>query len=164
MPQFDPTYFAPQLFWLAVTFIGLYWAMTKVALPRIGEVLDERQRKIDDSLDKAAALKAEAEAAIAAYEKALAESRSKAQAVLRETNDKLAKQAEARQKDLADRLAAQIKAGEARIAAAKEQALANVRQVAAEVARSAAEKLTGLAIDEARAEKAVVTALQEGSR
>lgn len=164
MPQFDPTYFAPQLVWLAITFLALYWAMTKVALPRIGEVLEERQRKIDDSLDKAAALKAEAEAAIAAYEKALAESRSKAQAVLRETNDKLAKQAEARQKELADRLAAQIKAGEARIAAAKEQALANVRQVAGEVARDAAEKLTGQTIDDARVAAAVAAALQEEPR
>ncbi|MGE5477250.1 MAG: hypothetical protein ACM3Q1_11385, partial [Bacteroidales bacterium] len=66
MPQFQQTaFFLPQIVWLAITFITLYILMAKVALPKIGAVLDERQRKIDDNLDKAAQLKAEAEAAVA---------------------------------------------------------------------------------------------------
>jgi F-type H+-transporting ATPase subunit b len=161
MPQFDPTTFAPQLFWLAITFVLLYVLMSKIALPRIGEVLDERQRRIDDNLDKAAQLKAEAEAAVAAYEKALAESRAHAQAVIREAMDRLAKQSEQRHKDLAEKLAAQIKAGEARIAGAKEQALTHVRDVAVDVARAAAGKLLGKEPDDAKLDKAIGAAMQE---
>ncbi|HSV29187.1 MAG TPA: F0F1 ATP synthase subunit B' [Candidatus Omnitrophota bacterium] len=164
MPQFDPAFFAPQLFWLAITFITLYFLMAKVALPKIGAVLDERQRKIDDNLDKAAQLKAEAEAAVAAYEKALAESRSHAHAVIKETAERLAKHAEERNKELNAKLADQIKAGEARISAAKDTALANVRTVAVEVAGAAIARLTGGSTDQTVVESAVAAALKEQGR
>ncbi len=161
MPQFDPTFFAPQLFWLLLTFVTLYFVMTTVALPKIGAVLDERQRKIDDNLDKAAQLKAEAEAAVAAYEKALAESRAHAHSVIKEASDRLATQAEERNKALGAKLAEQIKAGEARIAEAKDKALANVRDVAIDVAGSVFDRLIGASADAAKLEAAVVSALKE---
>lgn len=164
MPQFDPTFFTPQLFWLAILFVALYFVMARHALPRVGEVLDERQRRIDENLDKAAQLKADAEAAVAAYEKALGESRTRALEVMRETADQLARQAEVRNKDLSERLNQQIKAGEARILAAKEQALANVRQVAGEVAAAAVGKLVGIAPEQGKVEAAVAVAMQEQSR
>ncbi|OAN48097.1 F0F1 ATP synthase subunit B' [Paramagnetospirillum marisnigri] len=161
MPQFDPTFFTPQLFWLLLTFVTLYFVMTTVALPKIGAVLDERQRKIDDNLDKAAQLKAEAEAAVAAYEKALAESRAHAHSVIKEASDRLAAQAEERNKALSAKLAEQIKSGEARIAEAKDKALANVRDVAIEVAGSVFDRLVGASADAAKLEAAVASALKE---
>ncbi|CAA7622920.1 F0F1 ATP synthase subunit B' [Magnetospirillum sp. UT-4] len=164
MPQFDPTFFAPQLFWLAVTFIALYILMATVTLPKIGAVLDERQRKIDDNLDKAAQYKAEAEAAIAAYEKALAESRAHAHTVIKEASERLSKQAEERTHELTAKLNAQIKGGEARIAAAKQTALANVRDVALDVAGATVARLVGTGIDQARLDSAVAAALKENGQ
>jgi F-type H+-transporting ATPase subunit b len=161
MPQFDPTFFTTQLFWLFVTFALLYVLMSTFAMPKIGAVLEERQRKIDDNLDKAAQLKAEAEAAIALYEKALAESRAKAQGILRASGDEIAKQAEERQRQLGERLAQQVKAGEARINAAKDQALTHVRDIAVDVARTAVAKLTGVTHDDAKVATAVASALEE---
>ena len=161
MPQFDPTFFAPQLVWLLLTFVTLYVLMSVVALPKIGAVLDERQRKIDDNLDKAAQLKAEAEAAVAAYERALAESRAHAHAVVKEASDRLAHEAEERNKALAARLSEQIKAGETRLAQAKDKALANVRDVAIDVAGSVFTRLVGSAADAARLDTAVAAALKE---
>lgn len=164
MPQFDPAFFAPQLFWLAVTFLTLYVLMAKVALPKIGTVLDERQRKIDDNLDKAAQLKAEAQAAVAAYEKALAESRAHAHAVIKEAGDRLAAQADERNRELGARLADQIRSGEARINAAKDTALSNVRDVAVEVAGAVIARLVGAEPESTRLEAAVATALKEHGR
>lgn len=162
MPQFQQTaFFLPQIVWLAITFITLYFLMAKVALPKIGAVLDERQRKIDDNLDKAAQLKAEAEAAVAAYEKALAESRAHAHAVIKEAGDRLAKQAEERNRELGAKLAEQIKAGEARIASAKEKALASVRDLAVDIAGAAVTRLVGTSADQAKIEAAVGVALKE---
>ncbi|MGE5478767.1 MAG: hypothetical protein ACM3Q1_19105, partial [Bacteroidales bacterium] len=135
--------------------------MAKVALPKIGAVLDERQRKIDDNLDKAAQLKAEAEAAVATYEKALAESRAHAHAVIKEASERLAKQAEDRTRDLNAKLADQIKAGEVRIAAAKEKALSSVRDVAVDIAGTAVARLVGTTADQGKVEAAVATALKE---
>jgi len=71
MPQLDITTFAPQIFWLAVSFVVLYVLMSRLALPRIGAILAARSGQIEGDLDAARRLKAEAEAAVAAYEKAL---------------------------------------------------------------------------------------------
>ena len=161
MPQFNPAFFAPQLFWLALTFITLYILMAKVALPKIGAVLDERQRKIDENLDRAGQLKAEAEAAVAAYEKALAESRAHAHAVIKDAADRLSHQADEKARETGARLAEQIKAGEGRIAAAKQSALAGVRDVAIDVAAAAFARLIGVAPDQARLDAAIGAALKE---
>ena len=161
MPQFDPHFFASQLFWLYACFIVLYVVLSTRAMPKIGEVLEERQRKIDDNLDKAGQLKAEAEAAVAVYEKALAESRAEAQRVLRAGADALSAKAEARQKEVGERLAAEVRSGEARITAAKQEALGNLRDMAADVAKTAMAKLTGVTIDDRSAQAAVTAALEE---
>lgn len=155
MPQFDPSGFAPQIVWLAITFIALYLVMSKVALPRIAEVLQDRARRVEDNLAKAEALTREAEAAREAYEKAVAESRSRAAALTTQAADRAAKEAAAQQQALAARLAEQGRETEERIASARAQALASTQVVAAEVARAAVRKLLGREIDEATAQAAV---------
>ena len=92
--------FASQLVWLVITFVLLYVMMAKVALPRIGAHHRERQKHIDDDLAEAGALKTQSDAAIAAYEKALADARARAQAIANEMRDKQAAEAEARRKRL----------------------------------------------------------------
>lgn len=161
MPQLDISTFPTQLVWLLITFVALYVLLAKIALPRIGEVLDERQRKIDDMLEKAAALKAEADAAVAAYEKALTEAKSSAQEMLRQTQAEFAAKAEARSHELGARLASDIKAGEARIAAAKESALGGIKDVARDVATSVIERLAGAAPDAGKLAQAVERAAGE---
>ena len=89
MPQMDFSTFSPQLIWLAITFIGLYLLMSRVALPKIGGVIEQRQSKIADDIDAAQSLKNDTDKAIAAYEQALAEARAKAHAIAQETRDKL---------------------------------------------------------------------------
>ena len=159
MPQFDSTYFASQLFWLYASFILLFILLSVFAMPKIGGVLEERARRIDGNLDKAHALKVEAEAAIAAYEKALAESRAEAHKILQANAAQIAQAAETRQKQLGDKLAKQIKDGEARIHSAKDEALGHIREISAELARAAVEKLTGQSVEDAQIEAAVSASL-----
>ncbi|MBI4183412.1 MAG: F0F1 ATP synthase subunit B' [Proteobacteria bacterium] len=147
MPQLDPSWFPPQLIWLAISFALLYLLMTRLALPRIGEVLETRQRRIDDNLDRAAEIKQEADRAIAAYEKALAEARAEAHAIMREAGARLAAEAQRRQAELSARLASEAKEAEARVGDAKAAALGEIRGVAAEVARAAAVRLAGIEPD-----------------
>src|SRR6266849_5060015 len=89
MPQLDLSTFPSQIFWLAVFFVVLYLLMTKLAIPRIERVIDERRARVEGDLDKAGQMKSEAEAVIAAYEKALADARHQAQLTMKETSDRL---------------------------------------------------------------------------
>lgn len=164
MPQLDYTTFPTQLIWLAITFVALYAVLSLVAIPRIGAVLEERQRRVSDDLGRATALKAEADAAMAAYEKAMVEARNGAREILRQTGDALAARAEERLRAVGARLAEQIKEGEERIAETKRRALAEVQTIAAELARGAAMKLADVSVDEARAATAVGSAMSEGTR
>ncbi|MCC7166742.1 MAG: F0F1 ATP synthase subunit B' [Rhodospirillales bacterium] len=159
MPQLDVATFPSQLFWLAVSFAVLYVILATLVMPRVGTVLDERQRRIDDSLDRAAQLKSEAEAAVAAYEEALAEARAKAHDTLRDAQARLQAETDGKLKALAERLGDEVKAAEARIAQARDQALQGVRALAAETAGQLARKLAGADIDAAKLDQAVGRAL-----
>lgn len=160
MPQFDTSTFPQQLVWLAISFILLYWLMAKMALPRVAEVLEKRRHRVDGNLDKATRLKAEAEAVMAAYEKALAEARHQAQLTMKETTERLATEAAERHRQLAAEIADRTAAAERRIAAAKTAAMREVRGIAADLAQSTAARFTGLEIDAAAAGAAVDEALR----
>ncbi len=160
MPQLDLSTFPSQIFWLAVFFAVLYLLMAKLAIPKIERVIDERQRRVEDDLDKAGQMKSEAEAVIAAYEKALADARHQTQLTMKETSDQLAALAAERQRQAGAVIAERTAVAEKRIATAKSAALADLRGVAVDVARAAAAKLVGGAIDEARAGAAVDAVLK----
>lgn len=143
MPQFDPSQFPPQIFWLIVSFVALYWLMTKIALPRVKEVLEEREFRINDNLRKAEALKKDAEEAMAAYEKLMADARAKAHEQVSAVREQAQRDAQERHAELGERLSAEIAAAEARIAKAREEAVAGIRDMALETAALAVERLIG---------------------
>jgi F-type H+-transporting ATPase subunit b len=161
MPQLDVSTFVSQLFWLLLTFVPLYLVLWKVALPRVAEVLENRQNRIEHDLERAEKLKQEAEAALAAYEGELAEARGRAQAALREAQQQAAAEAQTRHDKLTERLAGELDAAEARIDAARREAAAGIRDVAVELAAAAAEKLAGTAAPDRAVRAAVDAAMPE---
>ena len=55
MPQLEQiSTYAGQIFWLVVVFAVLLGVMLKVALPRVQGILEDRQKRIDDDLARAA--------------------------------------------------------------------------------------------------------------
>ena len=96
-PPFQSETFASQLFWLAIAFVLLYALMSKLALPRVASIIDNRQKHISDDLAEAARFKGESDAAVAAYEKALADARARAQVIAAETRELQAAEADKRQ-------------------------------------------------------------------
>jgi len=131
-PPFDSTTFASQLLWFAITFALLYYLMSKVALPRIAGILEDRRDRIASDLDLADRLKQESEAALAGYEKELAEARIRANAIAEGARDG-AKQATAAKRAVIEaNLAAKLEAAGKRIGEIKSKALADVGEIAAE--------------------------------
>ncbi|MCC6984779.1 MAG: F0F1 ATP synthase subunit B [Bauldia sp.] len=142
-PPFDPTFFASQLLWLAITFVAFYLIMQRVALPRIGAILEVRRDRIAGDLDRAEQLKRESDAAIAAYEKSLADARSKAFAIAEDSRKKASAAAEEQRRENETALASRLAAAEGQIAAIKEKALAEVGTIAGDVAGTVVESLIG---------------------
>ena len=159
MPQLDVSTFVPQLFWLAVTFGLLLLLMARVGLPRVGGLIEARRRRVDEDLARAAQLKTEAEAALAAYQEALAKARAEAQAAVKETTYRMATEAAERQRQLSESLARQTAEAEQQIATAKQRALSEMPEIATEVARSVAERLIGSSADTASVAAAVDRAI-----
>ncbi len=159
LEQFD-TYLS-QVVWLVISFAVLYVVMWKVALPRVADVLQDRQERIDDDLERAEKLKTEAEAVLDAYQATVAKTQAKAQAILRAGADAFAADAASRHDAVSARLALQAAAAESRIEAAREEALANVVTVAGEVARAATVRLIDAEISEADADTAVQRSIEE---
>ena len=160
MPQFDPTSFPSQLFWLFVSFVTLYWVVARFAIPRIGDILEQRERVVQDDLDRADTLKADAEKALADYEAAMADARDQARALMHKVAEEAKAIAEARNKDVGAELTAQIAEAEDRIAAARDEAMAGLTSIAAEAAKEAASRLAGLDVAQSEAESAVSTAMK----
>ena len=164
MPQLDPTTFVPQLFWLMVTFVLLYLVMWKIAIPRISDVLQDRQKRIDSDLEKAEELKKEAQSVREAYEKLVTNASNKAQETIRAAREKVAADALAQHASLTEKITDQTSAAENRISAAKNQALADIRTVAVEATQLAASKLIGQKISEREVEAAVSKSLDKERR
>ena len=154
-PPLDPTTFAPQLVWLAITFVALYLIMSRVALPRIGTVIEERRDRIASDLDRAEQIKKDTEEAIASYEQALAEARNRAHAIAQETRDKLGAEVEAERAEVEQQIATKMADAEARILASKEAALAHVNEVAATTAETIVKELIGGKVTKAELNSAV---------
>lgn len=161
-PPFDPSHFASNLFWLAVTFALLYWLMSQIALPRIGEILDERAGTIGRDLDQAAEMQAKAEEMAQAYEKALAEARKNAQGIAQAARETGAKASDAQRHATEAELAAKLAQAEAIIAKTKTEAMSNVRDLGSDIAVAIVTKLTGQAPSAAEAKEAVDQALARG--
>ncbi|MEL0107154.1 MAG: F0F1 ATP synthase subunit B' [Rhodospirillaceae bacterium] len=160
MPQLDASTFLPQLFWLLVTFGILFLVMWRVALPRVADVLEARQERMSDNLERAEEFKKEADTVLEAYEAAIAEARDKAQAVIAGVRAELAEEAANRQAALGETLAEQIEQGEARIEQAKNQAIGELQGMSAELTAAAMERLTGEKPNEANVTAAVDAALK----
>jgi len=161
-PPFDPGHFASNLFWLAISFGVLYWLMSRIALPRVGDILRERSDAISRDLDQAAAMQAKAEDTAQAYEKALAEARKNAQGIAQTSREDGAKASEARRHTVEAELAAKLDAAEASIASTKSAAMSNVRGLGTEVAIAIVTKLTGQAPGGAEVSDAIDQAMTKG--
>src|SRR4030088_1180823 len=103
-PPFQKDTFASQLVSLLIAFVALYLIVSRIALPRVGGLLDARQNAIEGDMAEAQKLKDASDAALKAYESELAAARSRAQAISAETREKLNAASDAERTRLEGRL------------------------------------------------------------
>src|SRR5689334_17059485 len=142
-PPFNKETFASQLFWLAFFFIALYVIIARLAIPRIGGIVQARRDRVEGDIGEANRLKDQSDAALRAYEKSLADARGRAQQLAGETRDKLNAEAEEKRKRLEGQLNAKLAEAEKAIAVTKSDAMANVRGIAVDTASAIVQRLIG---------------------
>ena len=146
-PPFESSTFASQLVSLVIAFVALYLIVSRIALPRVGGIIDARQNAIEGDLAAAQKLKDESDVALKAYESELAAARSRAQAIGNETREKLNAAAEAERTALEAKLNAKLVDAEKQIAATRTAAMGNVRGIAADAATAIVQRLVGVVPD-----------------
>jgi F-type H+-transporting ATPase subunit b len=151
-PPFQKDTFASQLVSLLIAFVALYLIVSRIALPRVGSVIDERQNKIEGDLADAQKLKDQSDNALKAYENELAAARSRAQAIGAETR--------AERKTLEQQLSVKLAEAEKTIASTRATAMGNVRGIAADAAAAIVQQLTGVLPDGKSVDSAVDASLK----
>ena len=128
MPQLQQIdTFLSQVVWLAIAFAVLFVVLRTIALPRIQATLEARRDRDRGRSGPGADPAPEAEQVLADYEAAMADGRDKAQSVIRDAVEDAKAQAAAAHQATAGRLAADINSAEARIEAARNEAVGNIR-------------------------------------
>ena len=158
LPQLDIATWPNQLFWLLITFTILFLLMNFVVTPRISAVLESRRDKIAGDLEKAKEADADAKAMQETYEQALANARAdaseKAQAATKAANDKAA----AAEANMAKKLAKKLDAAEKKLSTMRDEAMANLNDVATEAAQETVKQLIGVKATKAEVSKQVKAA------
>ncbi|KZL18798.1 ATP synthase subunit b 2 [Pseudovibrio axinellae] len=160
-PPFDSTTFPSQLLWLVLSFGVFYWVMSKVVLPRIGGILEDRRDRIAGDMAEASRLKQETDDAIASYESALANARQKASSMAQDARAKVKAESESVRAAAEEQLAAKLSEAEQSISKIKVESLSHVGEIATETTGELVKALIGgRAPAKAEVSKAVDAALK----
>jgi F-type H+-transporting ATPase subunit b len=154
-PPFDGTWYPSQLLWLAITFVALYLVLARVAIPRIGGILKSRADRIAGDLQSAEKAKADSEAAMTAYEAALASARSNASVIADGARNEAKAKADAERGTIEADLGRKLNEAEARIAEIKSRALSEVGAIASETAAAIVKTLVDADVGKPEADAAV---------
>ena len=160
-PPFDPATFGSQLFWLVICFGALYLLMSRVALPRIGSILEERDNRIAGDLAAAGRMKQESDAAVAAYEQALAEARQNAHGIGQTARNEAKAEIETHRARVEADLQQRLEAAESTINGVKLRAMTEVDAIATDAAEAMVEVLLGTRTNVAEVALAVRAAMAE---
>ena len=157
LPQLDSSTYVGQIFWLLITFGLLYAIMSRVFLPRLGGVIEERRNRIADDYDQAAEFKRQAEEAQATYEKSLADAKARAASIAAETRAAVDADIAEMEAENDAKLEAEITQAERRI----EATAASARDAVVEAARETTKTLVDALIGETPTDAAVDAAINE---
>ncbi len=161
MPQLDPSTFGTQLFWLGICFVTLYLVMAVIVLPRISGTLEARSSQLDDDLAEAENLREKAETALAAYEEALADARSRALTLAQEMRAEVQAETDRQKAELDAKLAEQAQAADAAMAKARDEAMSGLKNAAADIVGDVMDAIGTAKADDAAVAKAVETVAAE---
>lgn len=149
MPQFESHFFSSLIFWEVVSFGILLFALYKFGFPGILSILEERERKIKDSLDQAERHRSEAERRLREYEAKLNAVSKEAETILGQAKERAQRLLEENEQRL-NAEAERIKGDATReIEHERRKAVQEIRNQTTDLALLVAEKVVGRSLSDA---------------
>jgi F-type H+-transporting ATPase subunit b len=141
MPQFDFHFLSPLVFWSIVSFGLLLFLLYRYALPVIFRTLEEREKKIRESIEEAERVRKEAHQLLAQYQEKLKGAGQEVQAILEEARHRALQLLEENQQRMEREGLQMIEEARGDIQRERQQALREIQQVVAELTVAATEKI-----------------------
>ena len=168
MPQFESDFFSSLIFWEVLSFAILFVVLYKYAFPGILGMLEEREKKIKDSLDQAERHRAAAERTLKEYEAKLHLAAKEAEGILAAAKDRAQRLMEEHEQRMTVE-AERIKGDATReIEHARRKAIQEIRAHTTELALLVAEKVVQRSLTDADhrkfAEEALAALAQSSPR
>lgn len=155
MPQLNPEFFVSQLFWLVVTFSFLFVFLWRVSLPRIGNVLEKRERKITDDLTAAKELQAEASKIQEEIENQLKQARTDSSEMIKSSTIALQDKAQTELKKLDKELETKIDESAKAIDKSKSESVSQIQEQIHEITKLTLSKVATFNVSDEEIKKAV---------
>jgi F-type H+-transporting ATPase subunit b len=160
MPQFESHFFSSLIFWEVVSFGVLLWVLYKYAFPPLLKTLEDRERKIRESLEQAERHRVEAERQMREYQAKLGAAAKEADAVLaqaKERGQRLLEENEQRLTAEAERIKAEASR---EIEQERRRAIQEIRAHTTDLALQVAEQVVGRSLTDADHRRLAEEALQ----
>ena len=153
MPQLDFTTFIPQLFWLFLSLSILYLILSRVALPRISDVIEERKDIIAQDIDKAKALSNDTDLAIEELDIKIAEAKSKSLELINSSRKKILDLNDSEKRKFDEEISKEVKKAEDEILINKDLAMSRISEVSEEIASAMLSNILPGDVDKKNLEK-----------
>ena len=155
MPQLNPEFFVTQLFWLVVTFSFLLVFLWRIALPRIGDVLEKRERKISEDLTTAKELQIEAEKIQDTIENQLRQARTDASEMIKSSSLSLQDRAQIELSKLDKELDTKIEQSSKTIEKSKNDSVLQIQNQINEITKLTLSKLAAFDVSDDEIKSAI---------
>ncbi len=134
IPQLEFSSFPNQILWLVVFLIAIFIVVRSVALPRISQIVSQREKRIQVDLEDARKLNEKIEGLENSITETLAEAKKYSEGKASETRNEILEMQNRALEEAEVSVKAEVEAAEERIAAIKKEAITNIREIANEAA------------------------------
>ena len=134
IPQLEFSSFPNQILWLVVFLLAIFIVVRMIALPRIGQIVSQREKRIKTDLEDARKLNEKIEGLENSIEETLAEAKRFSEGKAAETRNEILEMQNKALEEAEVTVKAEVAEAEKRIEAIQDEALTNIRAIANEAA------------------------------
>ena len=150
MPQLDFSTFLPQIFWLFISLSFLYIVLSRYALPRVSDVIEERKDIIAQDIDSAKEYSEESKKTTEELNLKLSEAKVSSQNLINKSLQDIKEDNEIKKSSLIKEINNEISEAEGAIKEKKENALDEISTISESLAIEMLENLSVGEIDKGK--------------